>query len=112
MATMDLIVNIGGVPANFLDVGGGADADRLYYALNMISKKSGIDVIFINIFGGITRCDEIAKGSIKFLDEQSFQIIIRMIGTNFKEGQELLLDKNIKSFESLEDALEELKNYI
>jgi len=112
MATMDLIVNIGGVPANFLDVGGGADAERLYYALNMIAKKPGIDVIFINIFGGITRCDEIAKGIIRFLDEQSFKIVIRMIGTNFKEGQQLLLEKNIKSFESLEDALEDLKTYI
>ena len=78
----------------------------------MISKKSGIDVIFINIFGGITRCDEIAKGIIRFLGEQSFKIIIRMIGTNFKEGQELLLEKNIKSFESLENAIEELKKHI
>ncbi|MHA1785181.1 MAG: ATP-grasp domain-containing protein [Candidatus Helarchaeota archaeon] len=112
MATMDMIAKLGGVPANFLDIGGGADQNRMFHALQIISNKPGIKMIFINIFGGITRCDEIASGIIKFLEMSPTKIIIRMIGTNFKEGQELLLDHGIKSFESLSEALNHLKKFL
>lgn len=110
MGTMDSIKNIGGIPANFLDIGGGANQNRIFHALKMISKKPNISIIFINIFGGITRCDEIAKGIIKFLEKNEVKIIIRMIGTNFKKGQQLLKEHNILSFESLPNALQHLKD--
>ncbi|NHI93603.1 MAG: succinate--CoA ligase subunit beta [Candidatus Lokiarchaeota archaeon] len=112
MGTMDAINDIGGVPANFLDIGGGADQERIYHALKIISKKPFISVIFINIFGGITRCDEIAKGIIRFLNETKANIIIRMIGTNFEDGQKILLNHKITSFESLPEALNHLKKFL
>ncbi len=92
MATMDIIKLQGGEPANFLDIGGGASADRVAVALRIILQDKNVKVILINIFGGITRCDEVARGILSAIGEMKLQlpIVIRLAGTNADEGMKLL----------------------
>ena len=92
MATMDLIKLEGGEPANFLDVGGGATADRVAEAFKLILSDSKVKSILVNIFGGIVRCDLIAEGIIKAVKEVGIEIpvIVRLEGTNVEKGRELL----------------------
>lgn len=92
MATMDTIKHFGGDPANFLDVGGSSDPRKVVTAFRMILKNPGVSAILINIFGGITRCDDIARGILQSLEEfrVPVPIIIRLIGTNEREGRALL----------------------
>ena len=92
MATMDLIKLEGGEPANFLDVGGGATADRVAEAFKLILSDSKVKSILVNIFGGIVRCDLIAEGIIKAVKEVGIDIpvIVRLEGTNVDKGRELL----------------------
>ena len=92
MATMDLIKLFGGQPANFLDVGGSSSPQKVLTALQILTRNKNLKAILINIFGGITRCDDIAKG-ILIAREQidlSVPLVIRLIGTNEKEGRALL----------------------
>ncbi|NVM31063.1 MAG: succinate--CoA ligase subunit beta [Candidatus Helarchaeota archaeon] len=106
MGTIDTIHSHGAKAANFLDVGGGANAERMYQALKIIASNEQVQVILINIIGGITRCDEIAKGLIKFLKEnKSITFSLRLIGTNEEAGQELLKPYDIKIFRELNDAI-------
>jgi succinyl-CoA synthetase beta subunit len=92
MATIDTIEFFGGAPANFLDVGGGAKAERVEQALRLILGERGIDVVLINIFGGITRCDEVARGIVAALKalEPSVPMVVRLVGTNEERGREIL----------------------
>lgn len=92
MATMDLIYIMGGKPANFLDVGGGASSEVVKKAIETILMDKNVKVIFINIFGGITRCDEVARGIVKALSEMQIivPIVIRLAGTNEEEGRRIL----------------------
>ncbi|MFZ3272969.1 MAG: ATP-grasp domain-containing protein, partial [Lutibacter sp.] len=94
MSTMDLIKQSGGEPANFLDVGGTADAKRVETAFRIILKDSNVKAILVNIFGGIVRCDRVAQGVIDAYknmgDAINVPIIVRLQGTNAKEAQELL----------------------
>jgi succinyl-CoA synthetase beta subunit len=92
MATIDLVKKEGGDPANFLDLGGGAKADVVKKALEMLSADAKVRSVFINIFGGITRCDEVAKGIVSARDELgiALPLVVRMTGTNEKEGREIL----------------------
>lgn len=94
MSTMDLIKQSGGEPANFLDVGGTADAKRVETAFRIILKDSNVKAILVNIFGGIVRCDRVAQGVIDAYknmgDAINIPIIVRLQGTNAKEAQELL----------------------
>lgn len=92
MSTLDVVNQVGGTPANFLDVGGGASADLLANAVEVINSDPKVKSIFINIFGGITKCDEVANGVIEALNrvEVKSPIVIRMDGTNAKEGREIL----------------------
>lgn len=110
MATLDIVRWYGGKPANFLDVGGGASSKKMMVALNVVLSDSDVKGLFINILGGITRCDEIAKGIIEA--RQSFKftkpIVIRLIGTNEKEGRRALKDANIPVFDSMEEAAEHI----
>ncbi len=94
MATMDLIYIMGGKPANFLDVGGGASSEVVKKAIETILMDKNVKVIFINIFGGITRCDEVARGIVKALSEMEIgvPIVIRLAGTNEEEGRKILED--------------------
>ena len=110
MATLDVLDQKGGKPANFLDVGGGADADLMAKAYEIVTEKEGIEGLFINIFGGITRCDEIAKGIVKALEEKEGQVplVVRLTGTNEKRGREILEENGIRAAESLDEGAEKI----
>jgi succinyl-CoA synthetase beta subunit len=92
MSTLDVVNQVGGSPANFLDVGGGADADKFVQALTIIDNDPRVRSIFINIFGGITRGEEVANGIVTALDriDISSPIVIRLDGTNAEEGRAIL----------------------
>ncbi len=106
MATMDTIKHFGGEPANFLDVGGSSDPKKVVAAFQTILKDPEVKVILINIFGGITRCDDIARGILTSLDELEVNvpIIIRLIGTNQAEGQALLEGTELLTADTLEEG--------
>ena len=92
MATMDITKYFGGAPANFLDIGGGARADRVATALRLILADPKVKAVLFNIFGGITRCDEVARGILTALDEVKPQMpmVARLVGTNEAEGRRIL----------------------
>jgi len=96
MATMDLIKHYGGEPANFLDIGGSSNPDKVTAALKIIAGDGGgrVRAILFNIFGGITRCDEVARGILAALDQMTIAqpIVVRLDGTNAEEGRRLLAD--------------------
>ena len=108
MATMDIVKFYGGNPANFLDVGGGAQSDKVAAALRIILSDSRVKAVLINIFGGITRCDEVARGvleAIKTLDV-AVPFVVRLVGTNEEEGRRILAEANLITATSLADAAE------
>ncbi len=92
MATMDITKHFGGAPANFLDIGGGAKADRVAAALRLILADPNVKAVLFNIFGGITRCDEVARGILDALEEVRPRVpmVVRLVGTNEEEGRRLL----------------------
>jgi succinyl-CoA synthetase beta subunit len=94
MSTLDVVDQVGGKPANFLDVGGGADADKIVTALEVILSDPKVEAILFNIFGGITRCDEVAKGILTALEQLDIDvpIVVRLDGTNDVEGRKILSD--------------------
>ncbi len=108
MATMDLIKLHGGEPANFLDVGGGATAERVAAAFKLILSNESVEAILVNIFGGIVRCDLIAEGIISAVKEVgvSVPVVVRLEGTNVDKGRELLANSglDIIAAEDLTDA--------
>jgi len=106
MATMDTIHHFGGRPANFLDVGGSSDPAKVVTAFRMILQDPKVKVILINIFGGITRCDDIARGILQSLSECDVPvpIVIRLIGTNQAEGRRLLEGARLIPAATLEEA--------
>ncbi len=106
MATLDAVSMYGGKPANFLDVGGGAEADRMEIAIRIVLSNPKTKVLFINILGGITKCDEMAKGIIAARDRVGIKkpMVIRLVGTNEEEGQKILKDAGIEVLTTLDDA--------
>jgi succinyl-CoA synthetase beta subunit len=94
MSTVDVVVVAGGRPANFCDLGGGGDAQGVVDALEVITSDEQVRSIFFNIFGGITRCDEVARGILTALDQMRIElpIVVRLDGTNAEEGRKLLAD--------------------
>jgi succinyl-CoA synthetase beta subunit len=106
MATMDIVKYYGGEPANFLDIGGGAKADKVAAALRIILSDPKVESVLFNIFGGITRCDEVAKGILEALAEIDTKVpmVARLVGTNQEEGQAILAAANFPSASSLGDA--------
>ena len=106
MATMDIVKLFNGEPANFLDIGGGASADKVAAALRIILSDRNVKSILFNIFGGITRCDEVAKGILTALQEVKPKIpmVVRLVGTNAEEGIKLLADAKMITAETLVDA--------
>lgn len=107
MATLDAIKVLGGMPANFLDVGGGARAERVAAALNLILQDRQVRAVLINIFGGITRCDEVARGVVEALAQVRPQvpIVARLVGTNEAEGRAILAGASrIQTSNSLTEA--------
>lgn len=105
MATLDILDYFGGRPANFLDIGGGASVEKMEKALGIILMKKP-KAVFINIFGGITRCDDIASGLINYVKSKGITIpmVVRLIGTNEEEGKKILNDNNISSLDSMEEC--------
>ncbi|MCE4619186.1 MAG: ADP-forming succinate--CoA ligase subunit beta [Desulfurococcales archaeon] len=112
MTTMDLVYEFGGKPANFLDIGGGASAELVKKAVSFLIEYPKAKKIFINIFGGITRGDEVAKGIVKALEELgdvSKPIVIRLAGTKAEEGKKILEEAGIAAFT---DPIEAVKKVI
>mgnify|MGYP001310067077 CR=1 FL=1 len=116
MATMDIIKLYGEEPANFLDVGGGASKEKVSAAFKLILSDKNVKGILINIFGGIMRCDVLAQGVVDAAKEVSLSVplVVRLAGTNFKEGQEILNKSNLKilSASDLNDAAKKIVNSI
>ena len=112
MATMDIIKLYGKEPANFLDVGGGASKEKVSAALKLILSDKNVKGILINIFGGIMRCDVLAQGVVDAAKEinMSVPLVVRLAGTNFKEGKEILDNSGLKliSAENLDDAAKKI----
>jgi len=106
MATMDIIKLHGGEPANFLDIGGGASSEKVAAALRIILSDENVKAVLFNIFGGITRGDEVARGILSALDEVKTKVpmVIRLVGTNAEEGREILKQANMITAETLVDA--------
>ncbi len=106
MATMDVIKHLGGAPANFLDIGGGAGAEKVAAALGIILADHNVKSVMFNIFGGITRCDEVARGILMALREvrTDLPMVARLVGTNEEEGRKLLADADMNTAASLVDA--------
>ncbi|MXY95271.1 MAG: ADP-forming succinate--CoA ligase subunit beta [Caldilineaceae bacterium SB0664_bin_27] len=108
MATMDIIKLYGGSPANFLDIGGGAGADKVLAALRIILRDARVKAVLINIFGGITRCDEVANGIVEAINSLNVEvpIVVRMVGVNEDEGRQILADSNLPSANQLSEAVQ------
>jgi succinyl-CoA synthetase beta subunit len=106
MATLDTIQYYGGKPANFLDVGGGAPAEKTATALNIVLSDPKVKTLFINILGGITRCDDVAKGILEARAKigTTKPMVIRLVGTNEAEGKRILREAGIHVLESMEEA--------
>jgi succinyl-CoA synthetase beta subunit len=106
MTTMDIIKLFGGEPANFLDIGGGASSEKVAAALEIILSDSNIKVILFNIFGGITRCDLVAKGILEALKhvKTDVSMVVRLEGTNAAEGRQLLKDASMETADTLAEA--------
>ena len=110
MATMDIIKLFGGKPANFLDVGGSSSPEKVLNALQIIKRNPRLRAILINIFGGITRCDDIAKGILlaRSRIDLGVPLVIRLVGTNEKEGREILEKEGLQVSETLTEAVEQV----
>jgi succinyl-CoA synthetase beta subunit len=106
MTTMDLVKLAGGEPANFLDIGGGAKADRVAAAFRIILDDPNVKAILINIFGGITRGDEVARGIVEARGslERDVPMVVRIVGTNAEEARPILAEANLITADSLDDA--------
>jgi succinyl-CoA synthetase beta subunit len=112
MATMDIIKYAGGNPANFLDVGGGANEEQIRHAFRILLSDKAVQAVLINIFGGILRCDTLAAGVVKAARELSVEapIVVRMEGTNVEQGRKILLDSvlNFTVADGMRDAAEKV----
>jgi succinyl-CoA synthetase beta subunit len=106
MATLDTIKHLGGAPANFLDVGGSSSMRKIISGFEIILLNPRVNVAFINIFGGITRCDDVARGILLAIEENLVRvpIVIRLVGTNEQEGRALLAGRGLTVAETLEEG--------
>ena len=106
MATMDTIKEYGGMPANFLDIGGGAREDKVEAALRIILSDPNVKSVLFNIFGGITRGDAVATGIVRVLEQMKPQVpmVVRLVGTNAEEGRRILQAANLPAATTLDEA--------
>ena len=108
MATMDMIQHAGGEPANFLDIGGGASAQRVATSIELVLSDDNVEAILVNIFAGINRCDWVAQGIVDLLNKRDVDVplVVRLSGTNVEKGQKILRDsgKKVITAETLSDA--------
>jgi len=107
MATMDLVKYYGGDPANFLDIGGSSSPDKVVAALEIITADPNVQVILFNIFGGITRCDDVARGIVEATKRADIRapILIRLTGTNEAEARDILAAEGFSAFTSMDDVV-------
>jgi succinyl-CoA synthetase beta subunit len=114
MSTLDVIANAGGKPANFCDLGGGGDAQGVVDALEVITADPQVRVIFFNIFGGITRCDEVARGILQALELMPIEqpIVVRLDGTNAEEGRRILEEASPPNLHAEATMLEAAKRAV
>ena len=108
MATLDSLTLLGGKPANFLDLGGGASPERIETAVTFVIKDPRVKTVFVNILGGITKCDDTARGIIETRRRLGSEkpIVVRMMGTNEEEGKRLLEEAGIETLDTMEEASE------
>ncbi len=102
MSTLDVVAHYGGHPANFLDVGGGASTENMRQSLAIVVRKPGVRALFINIFGGITRCDDIARGIVA--TPPPVGMVVRLVGTNEVEGRKILEAAGIRAYRDPQEA--------
>lgn len=102
MSTLDVVAHFGGHPANFLDVGGGATTENMRQSLAIVIRKPGVRALFINIFGGITRCDDIARGIVA--TPPPVGMVVRLVGTNEVEGRKILEAAGIRAYRDPQEA--------
>ncbi len=110
MATLDTIQHYHGKPANFLDIGGGAPSEKIVTALKIVLSDPNVKALFINILGGITRCDEVARGILEAKEKVGVTkpMVIRLVGTNEEEGKRILTEAGIHVLESMEEAAQRI----
>ena len=110
MTTMDLIKQCGGEPANFLDIGGSSSPEKVVTALEIIASDPKVRAILINIFGGITRCDDVANGLVRALDGASLNvpIVARLTGTNEAEARRILAEHDLVTAETMDEAVQKV----
>ncbi len=104
MATLDLVAQAGGQPANFLDIGGGARAERVRKGVDLIVRDGRAKVLFVNVFGGITRCDEVAQGVVEATADLPLPVVIRLVGTNEAAGRKVLSQAGLAPVRTMEDG--------
>jgi len=106
MATLDVVAHFNGKPANFLDLGGGAPPERVVKAMEIVTSDPNVKVLFVNVFGGITRCDHIAQGLLDAREKLGLNIpmVVRLLGTREKEGRQLLKEAGIDALKTMELA--------
>ena len=106
MATMDMIKLYGGDPANFLDIGGSSNPEKVIEAMNILLSDKNVSAVMINIFGGITRCDDVARGLVAALEviKTDIPIVIRLSGTNSKEGLEIIKSQGLPTVSTMSEA--------
>ena len=116
MATMDMIKLAGGEPANFLDVGGGASAERTEKAFRLVLADKGVKAMLVNIFAGINRCDWIAQGVVQAVRniDMKIPLVVRLSGTNVEEGQRIIAESSLPIITAgtLAEAAEEVRRAI
>ncbi|MGD8717928.1 MAG: ADP-forming succinate--CoA ligase subunit beta [Candidatus Zixiibacteriota bacterium] len=107
MTTMDLIKLYGGEPANFLDVGGSSSPEKILTAMDIITSYPGVKAVLVNIFGGITRCDDVATGLVAALEKQPLDVplVVRLTGTNEEEAREILKKAGIEAGSDMDEAV-------
>lgn len=107
MATMDLVKHYGGEPANFLDIGGSSNPDKVVTAMRIILRDPNVKAILFNIFGGITRCDDVAHGIVKAVAEfkPSVPIVVRLTGTNEEAARQILADSNLPASDTMDGVV-------
>lgn len=106
MATLDLLISFGGKPANFLDVGGGANLEAIREALEIVLTDPDTKAVLVNVLGGITRCDDVATGIVEAIKNTKAKkpLAVRLVGTNQREGQKILAEVGVSVLGSMEDA--------
>ena len=109
MATMDLVKYYGGEPANFLDIGGSSNPDKVVAALEIITSDPEVKVILFNIFGGITRCDDVARGIVEAVNRIGFEVplVIRLTGTNEELAREILAEADLTAVTTMDEVVEQ-----